>query len=630
MAEFEPQPFGKYLLLNKIAVGGMAEIFRAKSLGAEGFEREIVIKRILPSFSADDNFVTMFVDEARLAAKLHHANIVQIFDFDKADGTYYIAMEYIEGTDLRRILERCRQYERHLSPPQAVWIAVEVCKALHYAHTRKHKNEALNLVHRDVSPHNIMVSYNGEVKLTDFGIAKAASRSTATRVGLVKGKCSYMSPEQARGKPLDGRSDLFALGIVLWEMLTDRRLFTGDTEIETLQNVLRCEVESPSRYNRDVPPELDEIVRKSLASQANDRYRDVGAFQFDLERFLYNTVTDSSDINLAETMHQLFADEIAKLSEQQAQEKTVHFALTPKTMPPSGANAGGLPNRAAETDHDEVKTVAMSAILPNEAPTVAMDSRDVRAVLAQGRPSGGGHAQGGVVGGLSRHTNPPTPKPSRTKVIWVTAVLLASVTVGVAISYVIATQDRAKPGNGGGVVAAEDFQPAKDDRGGVVVVTAPKDAEIYAAGTLLGVGSGRYDVVLGSSVTFEAKRNGFQPKVKNVTIKPGENIVEFSESLWRDDKPSPAAAVTGDSGNTSAERLPKSNAAATKGTVVIESTPKAEVWMGTKNFGMTPVTAEVPAGRQAFVLKVGSHSETVTITVPPGGTVTKAFTVDVQ
>lgn len=629
MADFEPQPFGKYLLLNKIAVGGMAEIFRAKSLGAEGFEREIVIKRILPSFSADENFVTMFVDEARLAAKLHHANIVQIFDFDKADGTYYIAMEYIEGTDLRRILERCRQHERPLAPPQAVWIAVEVCKALHYAHTRKHKNEALNLVHRDVSPHNIMVSYNGEVKLTDFGIAKAASRSTATRVGLVKGKCSYMSPEQARGKPLDGRSDLFALGIVLWEMLTDRRLFTGDTEIETLQNVLRCQVEAPSKYNKDVPRELDEIVLKSLALQVEERYRDMGAFQFDLERFLYNTVSDSSDINLSEAMHQLFADEIAQISEQQAQEKTMHVSAKPvvaRTMAPHGHAAA---TATSPPDHDEVKTVAMSAILPNEAPTVAIDSRDVRAVLAQARPPGS-HTQQTQGSGRTPTGRDRSTRPSRTKVIWVTAVLLASVTVGAAVSYVVVTRNRTTPGNGGGVVAPGNSQPPEDARAAVIVVSAPKDVEIYIGGDHVGVGSARHGVATGDSVTILAKRSGYDPKTTVIKAKSGENVVEFAESLWTGEDRVKSPAVTGSGGDAKDSRALGANTSATTGSVVIQSTPSADVWMGDKSLGRTPVTAVVPAGRQVFALKVGSHTENVTITVPAGGTVTKAFTIDLS
>ena len=245
------QRFGKYVLLQKIAMGGMAEIFRAKTTGAEGFEREVVIKRILPHFTEDEAFVNMFIDEATLAAKLNHANIVQIFDFDRIDDTYYIAMEYIEGKDLKKVAEDGRKKGRPLSVPQCVRVIVEASKGLHYAHTRKHKNKALNLVHRDVSPHNIMVSYNGEVKLMDFGIAKAASRSTSTRRYREGEMC--MAPEQARGGALDGRTDLFALAVVFWELLTGKRLFAGDSDFATLSNVLKCEVEPPSKHNEAIP-----------------------------------------------------------------------------------------------------------------------------------------------------------------------------------------------------------------------------------------------------------------------------------------------------------------------------------------------------------------------------------------
>ncbi len=212
MAQRFPQQFGKYVLLRKIAMGGMAEIFLAKTLGAEGFEKDVVIKRILPHFTEDEDFVTMFIDEARIASRLAHANIVQVFDFNQLDGRYFIAMEYIEGTDLNTALEEARKLELLLSVPQCVWVVMELAKGLHYAHTKQHQGQPLNIVHRDVSPHNTMVAYTGEIKLMDFGIAKAASRSTETQAGTVKGKCAFMSPEQAKGKELDGRSDVFALG----------------------------------------------------------------------------------------------------------------------------------------------------------------------------------------------------------------------------------------------------------------------------------------------------------------------------------------------------------------------------------------------------------------------------------
>ena len=361
-----PQPFGKYVLLNKIALGGMAEIFRAKTVGIEGFEKEVVIKRILPHFTEDEAFRTMFIDEATLAAKLHHANIVQIYDFDIHDGMHYIAMEYVEGKDLKKIQETARKQGKHLSVGHVTWIMAETAKGLHYAHTRKHRNEPLNIVHRDVSPHNVMVSYNGEVKLMDFGIAKAASRYTKTRAGTVKGKCAYMSPEQAKGQELDGRSDLFSLGVVMWELLTDKRLFAGETDFETLSNVLKCEVPPPSTHNKDVPEGLDEILLKALSRDPNDRYADCGAFYSDTNRFFYGYVQDVDAVRLEPFMRDLFENDIEALATMQAQERTVYI-----TSPSSSGSSAPRPT----TDDEAAPTIAMpTGSFSNDAPTMAVDA----------------------------------------------------------------------------------------------------------------------------------------------------------------------------------------------------------------------------------------------------------------
>ena len=337
-----PQAFGRYILTQKIAIGGMAEIFRAKSLGAEGFEKVVVIKRILPHFSEDEGFVTMFKDEARVAAHLSHANVVQIFDFDEADGLFYIAMEYVEGEDLKRVLDQGAKKGQPLSIAQAVHIIIEAALGLHYAHTRLVDGEPLHVVHRDVSPHNIMISFSGEVKIMDFGIAKAASRSTKTRVGTVKGKCAYMSPEQARGKPLDGRSDLFALGVCLWEMLTGKRLFVGESDFETLNNVLKAEVPAPSNLNPDVPKELDAIVLKALARDRDNRQADCAAFAAELRRWYYANVAEPDGASLKSYMETLFADEIARLRTDVAAE-AVMMEQVRKSLPGSNSAQRRVP-----------------------------------------------------------------------------------------------------------------------------------------------------------------------------------------------------------------------------------------------------------------------------------------------
>ena len=217
----KPAKFGKYWLLERINVGGMAEVFKAKSYGVEGFEKLIAIKRILPSIAEDEDFITMFIDEAKIAVQLNHANIAQIFDLGKIDESYFIALEFVHGKDLRTIWDRHKRRGLRLPIPMSVYVISRVLEGLDYAHRKKNAGgEELNIVHRDVSPQNVLVAYEGEVKIIDFGIAKAANKASKTQAGILKGKFGYMSPEQVRGLPLDRRADIFSAGIILYELLT--------------------------------------------------------------------------------------------------------------------------------------------------------------------------------------------------------------------------------------------------------------------------------------------------------------------------------------------------------------------------------------------------------------------------
>src|SRR5688572_19714166 len=259
----QPIPFGKYLLLERISVGGMAEVFKAKSFGVEGFEKIIAIKRILPSMAEDADFIQMFIDEAKIAGQLSHANICQTFELGKTSESHFIAMEFIWGKDLLQIQNRFRKLRQQLPVAMSCFIAAKVCEGLDYAHRKKDPlGRPLNIIHRDVSPQNVLVSYEGECKLIDFGIAKAASRSSKTQAGVLKGKFGYMSPEQVRGLPLDRRSDIFAIGTLLYEMLTGERLFMGESDFSTLEKVRNAEIESPVTYNRNIPPALERVVMK--------------------------------------------------------------------------------------------------------------------------------------------------------------------------------------------------------------------------------------------------------------------------------------------------------------------------------------------------------------------------------
>jgi TonB family protein len=317
-----PDRFGQYEILERIAAGGMAELYKAKRTGVEGFQKIVAIKKILPHLADDEAFVTMFADEAKLAAQLNHPNIIHIYDLGKIQaGGYFIAMEYVDGRDLRAIQQSGRDLGVPLPVPLAVYVASKVASALDYAHRRRDADgNELNIVHRDVSPQNILISYEGDIKLCDFGIAKAASKASKTQSGALKGKIQYMSPEQAWGRPIDRRSDLFSLGAVLHELLTGERLFGGDTDINVLEKVRSAEVSPPSRSNPEVPQNLDAVVLKALAKEPDDRYANASDLLRDLDSVLYSYTPAPGSADVAIYLHRLQAEEgaVAEAKEREA------------------------------------------------------------------------------------------------------------------------------------------------------------------------------------------------------------------------------------------------------------------------------------------------------------------------
>jgi hypothetical protein len=283
----ESSDYGRYFLLEKVATGGMAEVFRAKRKGVEGFEKVVAVKRILPHLSSNKDFVEMFIAEAKMVASLSHPNIVQIFDLGKIDETYYIAMEFVEGKDLRTILTRARNRNTLPGVDLAALIAARISAALEYAHRhRDSEGRELRIVHRDVSPQNILLSDEGEVKLVDFGIAKAATKASHTDTGSLRGKLLYMSPEQAWGKALDKRSDLFALGAVFFEILTGHLLFSASSEMSVLERVREARFVPPSSLNPAVPIELEAVVMRLLNKDPVQRYQDASEVLLDLDSYL--------------------------------------------------------------------------------------------------------------------------------------------------------------------------------------------------------------------------------------------------------------------------------------------------------------------------------------------------------
>ena len=279
--------FGSYELLEPIATGGMAEVYRARMRGMEGFEKIVAIKRILPHLSDNNEFVSMFIDEAKLAAQLQHPSIIHIYDLGRIERSYYIAMEYVDGRDLRSLLRLLEEKGARLPLGLGILVGARLAAALDYAH-RKHDlhGQALALVHRDISPQNILISYDGEIKLCDFGIAKAASKASHTRAGALKGKLQYMSPEQAWGKDIDHRSDIFSLGLVIYEMTTGRKAFAGDSELSVLEQVREPHITMPRDIDPAIPPQVERAIMRALRTDREERYQTAAELASDLEGFL--------------------------------------------------------------------------------------------------------------------------------------------------------------------------------------------------------------------------------------------------------------------------------------------------------------------------------------------------------
>ncbi|WP_426749997.1 protein kinase domain-containing protein [Myxococcus sp. Y35] len=304
------QPYGPYVLVRKLAEGGMAEIFLAKLLGADGFERNVVIKRMLPHLTNNPDFVEMFRDEARLAAKLAHPNIVQIQELGFAEGCYYICMEYLAGEDFSTTLRLAGRKRHYLPLPVVLRVLIDAARGLHFAH--EFTNEAgqpLNVVHRDISPSNLYLTYQGQVKVLDFGIAKAESRLVNTRTGVVKGKYMYMAPEQARGKEVDRRADVFALGVSLYEALTHVRPFSRENDLAVLNALLQGELKPPRELRPDLPEELEAIILKAMAFKPEDRYPTAEAFANALETFLSEHLSGSGPVQLGVFLKGHFGEE---------------------------------------------------------------------------------------------------------------------------------------------------------------------------------------------------------------------------------------------------------------------------------------------------------------------------------
>jgi hypothetical protein len=333
---------GKYELSKKIATGGMAEVWLARQTGPEGFKRSLVVKRILPHLADDPQFVQMLLNEAKIAARLTHPNIAQIYDLGLANGEPFIAMELVRGRNLGRLIRKSWSRGYWIAQAISLRIVADCCEALSYAHAMTDDDDRpLRIVHRDISPQNILISFDGSVKLVDFGIAKAADVACPTLSGQLKGKFAYMSPEQTTGKGLDYRSDIFALGLVLYELLTGVRPLQREGELATLAAAKLCQIAPPSSISEDVTPELDAMVMRALAPRPEDRYQDARELQMDLEEYLIARRWVATSLQISELMDILFSDKPRQAAPKEIPEITA--PVEAYQAPPGLATPGAAP-----------------------------------------------------------------------------------------------------------------------------------------------------------------------------------------------------------------------------------------------------------------------------------------------
>ncbi|HXJ21595.1 MAG TPA: serine/threonine-protein kinase [Polyangia bacterium] len=410
----------RYRITERVAAGGMAEVFRGVAESMRGFKKNIAIKRILPSLTKNKKFVAMFLDEARLSLSLQHANIVQVFDIGHSEDTYFIVMEYVDGVDLKGILDWRRRINKRVPVAHSLYVIMEICKGLSYAHElRNPENDApLGIVHRDVSPPNVLLSKQGEVKVVDFGLAKATSQVEVTDPGVVKGKMSYLSPEAARGEEVDHRADIFAVGILLYEMLTGKRLFYGETDYQTVELVRNAKIPPLRPQNPQVEPELEDVVRKALAKRKEDRFQSATDMQDALAQYSYSRGLKVISRDVAELVRQCLEDRRMQSGEGKArtsiidhllQDEIVKFTSVdfedPGAQPLAADELGSSPAAPGFDDGDFVDPRGWAderqTAPSTPAETRALEQRRTARDLPAANPPGGAKAP------------PPAPPPKR-------------------------------------------------------------------------------------------------------------------------------------------------------------------------------------------------------------------------
>lgn len=478
-----PTRFGKYTLIRKLASGGMAELFLAIQKSVAGFEKLLVIKRILPAMNQDRAFIDMLLHEARIAATLSHPNIVQIFDVGQAEGQYFIAMEHVHGEDLRSIVRQMKKKGLVEFPLEhALAIILGMCAGLSYAHEKRDlDNSQLNIVHRDISPQNVVVTFTGDVKIVDFGIAKSDTRfGEQTKSGKLKGKVPYMSPEQARGENIDARSDVFATGTMLFELTTGKRLFKGASEYETLKLICERDYPLPSDVRSDYPPDLEPIVLRALSKDRETRYQSAREMQADIEAFVRHHQIAVSSLALNQFMQSLFEEKLAEQKEALLQGKQLADIIEMQHSASAHPDASGNHDVDASGQRSASNTLSMPAA--------------VRTV-----------------------TDMPAVNPGRSTgvIIGATVAILAAGAAGVFYLRSKASAEQT------GTTAVTSTAPAK---GTLAVTSEPPGASIWINGDLRRevTPATIADLPIGVPLDVKLTMDGFEHAKHKLTLKEGE------------------------------------------------------------------------------------------------------------
>lgn len=507
MASFEPKPFGKYFLMERLAIGGMAEIYKAKTFGVDGFEKQLAIKKILPHYSADTEFIAMLTDEAKLVVKLSHTNIVQIYDLGKVGDDYYISMEFIDGINLREVLNRGKELNKKLPLPLCLFIISEIAKGLDYAHSKRDsKGGPLGIVHRDVSPQNILISYEGETKIVDFGIAKAAMNVSQTLAGTLKGKITYMSPEQALGKPIDGRTDLYSTGIMLYEMLSGERLYKGETQFEVLKMIRTLKVDE-AFLAKKIPQEIIPILTKALAYSVSDRFETAGDFQIELTKLLYSRYSDFSPKDLSQLVATWFSKEITKRKHREENEEEESLSMHTRTILERAPRESLVKGDEDETSpiYKETTKSEKEEFFPET--TKPADTLRPEDFIHEPREE------------IPKKVTISEKKPSRKKTGFAIALLI----LGILFLFIFVFRKTAPPE----LVAIPEEEPEKVILGSLEIRSNPQGSSVLIDGEDSGETTPLkiVDLKIGNPTTIELRHEGYAPLKKTITLLDANPIV---------------------------------------------------------------------------------------------------------